>query len=275
MKIFPHINPVREKEIKMNNKYAILISVTSLIISLVSLSHDILIKEYGLLIGNTEYIVKPSKKLNIENKLKGLSIAPITEIHNNGTIPIRINKAKAYIKFGSEEHIFDTMSTAVIGPGNITKGQYWLRESLNDKETYNRDILDSKISFNLMEIYHKEDVSNGPIFLEGDLYDETVSVIEENVKWMVPDKDYYLLFMLWVNTDEEEPNRKFLYKFSISQYQIDVLSKFQAESYKSPTIYSENKFVTYTATPTLKFIADESKTNNIYEAFKRFAVEVK
>ncbi len=76
----------------MNNKLAVLISVISLIISSISLSYDIIVKEYGLIIGNTEYYIRPSEKLLIENQLKGMSIAPITEIHNNGTVPIKINK---------------------------------------------------------------------------------------------------------------------------------------------------------------------------------------
>lgn len=264
----------------MENKSVIIIAIISLVFSSLSLFHDFIVKEYGLVIGNEKYTISPSEKLRIQNSVNGLSIAPIVDISNDGTIPIRINKIKAYIKFNASHHVFTTMTTASLAPNQKFKKYVWLGEKYPDSDQLIKDNLKSNIMYDLMSSYHSnaqnddEKDSSSPIFLSKELYNKVHNNLMEQIDWMKSDNDYYLLLMIWLDAESKEPDIKSLYQFSMNDYQIKIISKYQIDGLKTPNEIPGNVSPTYRALPSLTFITDKDKIANVYDSYKRFAVKI-
>ena len=256
----------------MENKGPIIISIISLIIALVSLSHSILIKEYGLVIGKTEYKIEPSENMKIENSIKSLQVAPIIDIANNGTLPVSITKIKGFIKFNNSHHIFTTMQTYSVDPSTRLKKSICLYEEYPDSDQMAKDLLASKILYDLQSTYYETKGEVQPIFLSESLYGELGINLEKQVDWMLADDDYYFLLMLWINSNETEPNVKKLYKFELIKHQLDILTEYQIHGLKTPSIIKGNLSATYRATPRLEYINDSDQTATVYSAYKRYAV---
>ena len=262
----------------LGSKTAIIISIISLFFSILSLSHDFLIKEYGLVIGNTEYVITPSEKIKIVNDIQCLAIAPTIDISNNGTLPIRINKMKAFIQFNASHHVFTTMDTISVAPNNQYKEYIWFIEKYPDSDRTIKDKLQSNITNDLMSTYHTNNEKNNnglskPIFLSKKLYEELCKNLKKQVEWMKADDEYYLLLMFWINSDKKYPDVRCLYKFALNNFQIQIISDFQSKALKTPNMIPGNVSVTYEATPNLIFINDKDKVSTVYESYKRYSVK--
>lgn len=263
----------------MENKAAIIIAIISLVFSILSLSHDFVVKEYGLVIGNEKYTISPSEKMKIQNSISGLSIAPIIDISNDGTVPIRINKIKAYIKFNASHHVFTTMSTASLSPNQKYKNYVWFGEKYPDSDQLIKDNLNSNITHDLMSSYHSkaqndDDKDNSsPIFLSKEFYKKVHDNLIKQIDWMKSDDDYYLLLMIWLDAEQKEPDIKSLYQFSMNDYQIKIISDYQIDGLKTPNEIPGNVSSTYRALPSLTFITDKDKIANVYDSYKRYAVK--
>lgn len=265
----------------MGNKAAVIISVISLAFSILSLSHDFIVKEYGLVIGNQKYTITPSEKMKIQNSVNGLSIAPIIDISNDGTVPIRVNKIKAFIKFNGSQHVFNTMATISLLPNTKYKDYIWFGEKYADGDQLIKDTLKSNILHDLMSSYYAKTENNvnknkdnpSPIFLSKGLYNEVCENLRKQVEWMKSDDDYYLLVMIWFNSETKEPDIKSLYQFSLNDYQLKILSNYQIDGLKTPNDFPGNIQATYMALPILTSIKEIDKILNVYESYKRYAVK--
>jgi len=265
---------------KKGYKVPIIISVVSLCISILSLSHDVIVKEYGLIIGNKKYTIFPSEKVKIRNSVCGLSVAPVIDISNDGTVPIRINKVKAYIKYNNSHHVFETLDTISIDPGQKYKGDVWLDEDYPDSERMDKDKLDLEILHDLMSSYHARaqnydyKTNSSPIFLSEKIYKVVRGNLTKQVDWMKSDDDYYLLLMLWFDAEQKEPDVKILYQFSLNDYQLKIISDYQIDGLKTPNKIPGNVSSVFNAWPRITYVTDIEKIANVYDSYKRYAVKI-
>lgn len=126
----------------------------------------------------------------------------------------------------------------------------------------------------LLKRYHSQSHKHFELVLSDELYEQAGTLLKDNIYWMYPDDNYFLLFLVWINgegADPREPRERQLYRFKITAGQIKYLKDYQHESYKTPRvegISDGNRFINYAAFPELIKVVDESTAKAVYDSIR-------
>lgn len=250
--------------------------IIAIFISILALAHGISVVEYGVMLGHEKHEVSVLKKFNINNVHSGLNITTNITLQNDGTLPLRMEKIRCLLKLGDSHHVFESLATLNLPPKNIWNGEIKLDEKITDENISNRSQFDMGVANELLIKYQNEKYEDGKIYISEKLQLQAKEFLNENTNWIHTDKNYFLMILIWINGSEnDEPSDKKLYQFELDPHQIKVLKEYPLQSYKTPRpdIISDNKFVTFSATPKLAEITDKNMIVKIFSKYKELSLQ--
>lgn len=255
----------------MDQKTSNLLSGIALSVSILTLGYTVAVTEFGVLIGKDNYEISVTDKIDITNSYSSLGIGVPLLVKNDGTRPLRISKVGYLMQLGVDSHAFEQPTALNLKPQENMTGNGYAREMLSDEDVAVRDQLFLEINEFLLKGYRENKDKNVPVFLEPELQKKIRDMLKINTSWMKEDASYRLLLMFWVNEDKEKPSEMQLYSFKMSDWQIKLITEYQAGNYITPKDEKlpGNVASSYVAKVKLFEEDDPDRLNQMYRDFKK------